>query len=193
MKSPIQFSAEACAPSLLSSQASMRRSADEHVPEGPDPGWRDQLVAPTGVWHQSPCRCGHLVQHHQPWPTLPLLHRVASNKNRQWDCGRTTTARRSVHGRAAAASLFSSYSDVESNFVLWLVGAMTHSLVQPPGGGVRAARGHLWQTAELLKDHHEEWRHRDKSYGKLQGPIGAPIHQQQAPCRKLVCSCFMRS
>jgi hypothetical protein len=53
-------------------------------------------------------------------------------------------------------SLFSSYSNVESNFVLWLVGAMTHSLVWPPGGGVRAARGHLRPTAELLKDHHEE-------------------------------------
>jgi hypothetical protein len=33
----------------------------------------------------------------------------------------------------------------------------------------------------------------DKSYDKLQGPIGAPIPQQQAPCRKLVCSYFMRS
>ncbi|KAG2551514.1 hypothetical protein PVAP13_9KG401800 [Panicum virgatum] len=94
---------------------------------------------------------------------LPFLCRVARNGYWQWEDQRPPSgAWKGTSGGQAV--LFSGYSDGKSNFAVVDAGRLRirrgHDAQLRPGGGVRAARGHIRPPAHLHEDHHEVRRRR---------------------------------
>lgn len=58
--------------------------------------------------------------------------------------------------------LFSSYSDVKSNFCCVVSRGQDAQLGPAFGWWSKNRAGHIRRTVELLKDHHEERRHRQQ-------------------------------
>ncbi|XP_012698598.1 metacaspase-1 isoform X1 [Setaria italica] len=109
---------------------------------------------------------------------LPFLCRVARNGYWQWEDHRPPSgAWKGTSGGQAV--LFSGYSDGKSNFAVMpdayaSVGAMTHSFIRAVECEPRGVTyGRLLSSMRTIMKNGG-----GGGFGDLQGPIGAPIHQQ---------------